>query len=192
MAQMAKGKTVGVVLVLGAALLAAQILEACVGSEPTVTSGDASADAIVECPATQTMCGATCATLDTDRANCGKCGNACPAENVCSAGTCTSLCAAVQTLCTGDSGAFCASTQTDNANCGTCGTVCTSGQSCVAGVCAACSTCSPQCGAGESLCGPDGGATCTATQTDNANCGTCGTACGAGTSCVAGVCAPFV
>ena len=185
-------KTIGAVLVMAAALLGAQLLDACVGSEPTVTSGDASTEASVACPATQTMCGATCSTLADDPLNCGKCGNACPAEKVCSAGTCNSVCASAQTQCTNEAGPFCATTQTDNANCGTCGNACTSGQSCAAGVCAACATCSPACGAGESLCGSDGGATCTATQSDNANCGACGTTCGTGTSCVAGACAPFV
>lgn len=53
--------------------------------------------------------GATCVDLQTDKANCKSCGNAC--SDACCAGAC-------------------ADTATDDANCGACGSPCTGGNSC--------------------------------------------------------------
>ena len=96
-------------------------------------------------------------------------------------------CLASETVCSPDGGAsYCANTQSDNANCGTCGTTCTAQQSCTAGKCVALSG---GCGANETTCTPDGGASyCANTQSDNANCGACGTACVGQQSCIAGKC----
>jgi hypothetical protein len=55
-----------------------------------------------------TSCGGVCANLQSDTANCGTCGNVCPAQQVCCAGVCRS-------------------TKGDATNCGTCGNVCPGG-----------------------------------------------------------------
>ena len=39
-------------------------------------------------PTLETKCGTTCASLPTDRANCGACGKACEANQTCVQGTC--------------------------------------------------------------------------------------------------------
>jgi hypothetical protein len=45
------------------------------------------------CGKGQTTCGTTCADLQSDPKNCGKCGLACSAKQVCSQGACASSCA---------------------------------------------------------------------------------------------------
>lgn len=147
--------------------------------------------------------GSYCATFATDNANCGACGNQCPAGEMCSAGSCQTTCGVSQTACNvgnvADAGAdaghagapFCATLSTDDSNCGACGNACSAGESCTNG------TCQVTCGASESLCsdsdagtnGTDGGAAyCANFATDNANCGGCGTTCGAGQVCNGGTC----
>jgi hypothetical protein len=149
------------------------------------------------CQSNETLCGSDggadasspyCANTRTDQANCGACGNACPAGQVCSAGQCSTSCQPNETLCGSDGGAdaaspYCANTQTDQANCGGCGNACPAGQACSAGQCA--TTCQPN----ETQCSPDGGASyCANTSTDGQNCGTCGNACPAGQVCSKGGC----
>jgi hypothetical protein len=56
----------------------------------------------------------------TDPTNCGACGTACAAGQVCSGGACRASCAAGQTECSG----ACTSTQTDPSNCSACGNRC--------------------------------------------------------------------
>ena len=169
------------------------------------------------CPASQSDCGGTCATLTSDVNNCGACGNACSPGNVCSNGSCALSCQASLTDCSGT----CANLMSDNANCGACGTACDAGQVCTSGQCALscqsglteCSgTCSnlmsddANCGACGTACAPgqvcsagtcqvscqagltDCSGTCSNTSNDPANCGACGTTCGASQACVQGVC----
>ena len=151
-----------------------------------------------------------CATTASDNANCGACGNACGAEQVCQGGACVTSCSSTQTLCgvassdagadastdastdassdaSGDAsrdggGAYCANFKTDNANCGGCGVICGAGQICSAGACAS------ECVTGQTTCTVMGSTYCANLQSDNANCGTCGTACSTSAVCVAGMC----
>ncbi len=94
-----------------------------------------------DCPAKFKTCGSICVDTATDVANCGTCGNACAAGNVCSAGTCAISCQSGLNAC----GASCRDLQTDEANCGACGKACGPGQACTAGVCA-CPPGMPSCG----------------------------------------------
>jgi len=103
------------------------------------------------CPGGQTNCSGNCLNLQTDSANCGACGNACPNGQACVGGVCecaTTLCVTVtgsicclagQDCCKGQ----CVSLNTTQ-NCGACGTVCGSGQACINGTC--------QCAPGNNLC----------------------------------------
>ncbi|HEX4386412.1 MAG TPA: hypothetical protein VH083_25835, partial [Myxococcales bacterium] len=91
----------------------------------------------VACAAGQITCGGadagqalTCATLDTDRANCGGCGTACGSTEVCGDSRCAP-CPIAQ--CNN----VCTDTQHDAANCGACGTACAAGQACLNGACGA-------------------------------------------------------
>jgi hypothetical protein len=123
-----------------------------------------------------TLCGNTCTVLSFDPNNCGSCGNACAAGEVCSMGKCALQCLGGTTQC----GNSCVQTSVDPANCGSCGNACGAGQVCSAGMCVASGSClAPltQCGG-----------SCVDTKTDEANCGGCGKACGAGVSCINGAC----
>jgi hypothetical protein len=116
-----------------------------------------------------------CSNTQSDPDNCGSCGTACAANQVCLQGTCTLGCTAGTTLC----GSSCADLQVDPTNCGACGTACKAGQVCSTG------QCQTGCAGMTTLCG----STCVDTHVDPANCGSCGTACGAGKLCNAGKCA---
>ena len=74
--------------------------------------------------------------------HCGRCGNACTVNMLCTAGTCASSCAAGTTLC----GASCVDTGTSATDCGRCGNACPSAPN-AAPSCAA-STCDTTCNAG--------------------------------------------
>jgi hypothetical protein len=56
----------------------------------------------------------------SNKANCGGCGSACAAGDVCNAGSCSLNCAASATNC----GGTCVDTQTDGMNCGGCDSPC--------------------------------------------------------------------
>src|SRR5574337_767341 len=78
-------------------------------------SGASDADAGTDapsCPDGQTSCGTMCVDTTSDPANCGACGNACSASQVCNAGVCD--CAAPTTLC----GTECVILNDDPNNCG--------------------------------------------------------------------------
>jgi hypothetical protein len=136
-------------------------------------AGDASADTTA-CPGDLLHCGASCVDSRFDPANCGACGHACAAGEVCSDGACGLTCVGGSTLC----GSRCVDTGSDNANCGACGTVCDAGRACVAG------TCALSCASPLVACG----ATCADTRFDTAHCGACDTACAAGQLCANGSC----
>ncbi len=59
--------------------------------------------------------------LGEDNLNCGACGSACAAAEVCTAGACALSCPAGLTNCSGS----CRDLQTDDASCGACGAACT-------------------------------------------------------------------
>ncbi len=112
--------------------------------------------------------GASCVDLSTDGANCGSCGHACLAGELCAAGAC----APCATLCAG----ACADLASDRNNCGACGNVCAVAVPCIGGSCAPCAT----------TC--DG--SCVDLGNDHGNCGSCGHVCLASEVCAAGSCAP--
>ncbi len=154
-----------------------------------------------------------CTNLATDAANCGVCGVACAAGEVCSGGACTCTTAG-ETNCDG----VCTDLGSDAANCGACGVACpngvcsdgvcgcpTAGQTNCDGVCtdlgsdaANCGACGAPCPRGDvcsdGVCGcPTAGQTncggvCTDLSSDAANCGVCGAACQAGDVCSGGAC----
>lgn len=113
-----------------------------------------------------------CALLDSDRMNCGACGNMCAANQTCRAKECKCISHRLKN-CSG----VCVSTKGDPHNCGACGNACAAGEVCRAGQCT--------CPAGKTKCNNE----CVDTKTDQFNCGGCGTICELGSStCVAGTC----
>ena len=150
------------------AFCAAVVLGACAKAGlPTTDDGGTT------CSAPSLVCGAICVEPSNDPDNCGACGNACGASEVCSNGKCGSSCSA-GTLCTPDGGkAICANTSTDTKNCGSCGNACGNGQTCTNGKCTGGNACSGT----QTACPGDGGTTCVDTQTDPNHCGNCATAC---------------
>ena len=83
------------------------------------------------CADSLSLCNGACVDLSSDGNNCGSCGNACSAEQVCSGGVCSAECGANLTPC----GQSCVDLNTSILNCGGCGVACQSGQSCQGGVC---------------------------------------------------------
>jgi hypothetical protein len=122
---------------------------------------------VTTCNNTQKVCGGACADVQTDPKNCGDCGNACPAGQVCSTGTCVGTCAAGYAMCVSDAGTpYCADLTQNPRECGGCGHVCGVAEACVM------STCTGQCGAGRTVCTTGGGGNfCADTNTDPSNCG---------------------
>ncbi len=143
------------------------------------------------CQGTQQVCGNACIDVAADARNCGACGMACGAGQVCVTGRCQADCPEGQQIC----GDVCANPQTDRAHCGGCGMRCPSGQVCAAG------QCSLECGPSLARCVdgslPDGGLSpgggddvCADAQTDRLHCGGCGIVCAMGQICRAGRCTP--
>jgi len=127
------------------------------------------------CPSGNTACGDSCVVVSRDPKNCGTCGNACPAGQVCTQGQCLLDCLGGATKC----GDTCTDTKIDTQNCGACGKACDAGLFCSG------STCGSTCGSGTSMC--DAG--CVDTKNDRFNCGGCGTTCEVAEDCVQSTCA---
>jgi hypothetical protein len=118
-----------------------------------------------------TLCGTSCTTLSTDSNNCGKCGNACTAGQLCGGGLCS--CPAANQC-----GGACTDVSSDAKNCGVCGHACAADESCTAG------SCKLSCCPGTSACG----ASCLDLRSDANNCGACGKRCTASEVCSGGAC----
>ncbi len=127
----------------------------------------------VVCTSGLAVCGSACVDLGGDTANCGACGNACGAGQVCQEGGCG--CRPGTQSC----GGACVATASDVAHCGACGNACPSGQVCESGACR------EGCSEGAARCGDS----CLDVRTDALNCGACGNACPDVQSCHAGRCA---
>ena len=81
----------------------------------------------------KTECMGLCVDLQTDNYNCGKCGNECGFNSVCSKGACLD--------CTGKTpceDGLCYDLTSNSQNCGGCGIACPANVACVDGVCASC------------------------------------------------------
>lgn len=135
-----------------------------------------------DCADGESVCAGACANLDSDRDNCGSCGNACGDGLVCSFGQCVEGCDNGLVRC----GDVCVDVTSDPENCMTCGTTCSAAQeqSCNNGVCG--------CAVSEITCG----GVCTDPETDRENCGAsgdclganAGEACAQGATCIGGEC----
>jgi hypothetical protein len=151
------------------------------GDDSGLGNGDGSGDG--GCPAGQQMCGATCADTGTDNANCGMCGNRCPAGQVCSGGKCGYSCMPPETLCggPGDAGGHGGGKDASMADSGGADASSEGGGSS-----------GGSSGGGSSSGGAsDGGATqpyCANLGNDPNNCGTCGDACAKDHVCNSGKC----
>lgn len=82
------------------------------------------------CDVGELECGETCVRPDSDPMNCGGCGIACAAGDVCAAGECTDACRLPRMTCDDR----CIDTRSDPDHCGGCGVSCPSGV-CVGGAC---------------------------------------------------------
>jgi hypothetical protein len=128
------------------------------------------------CPVGEVDCGGSCVSLLSDEANCGACGSACGALEVCSAGSCG--CEPGVAVC----GGACTDLARDPQHCGACETACGATAYCTTqGDVTACTDACPQ---GFTACGR----ACVELATDRQNCGACGNACGAGETCRDGAC----
>ena len=76
-----------------------------------------------------TVCSNSCVDTSTSSANCGGCGTACGASQICSGGACK--CPAGQSAC----GSQCVNLSDNSLACGACGVVCGTNMVCSAGVC---------------------------------------------------------
>ncbi len=138
-----------------------------------------------KCKPPTTTCGKKCFTLQTDRANCGACGKACPAGIACVNGACAipancgagGACTGGETCCAD----ICVDTATDPENCGQCSDTCRDGETCSGGNCV-CGN--DTCADNETCCS----GACVNTDNDLVNCGACGNDCGFGQACSEGVC----
>lgn len=131
----------------------------------------------LDCPSGQTDCEGRCVSLTTDAANCGACGHAVAALQLCTAGV-----ASCQPG-VGSCGGACANLARDPAHCGGCDVAC-------AGATPYCATsggvtaCADGCPAGLTACG----FSCADLRTDRFACGACGHACAPGETCRGGTC----
>ncbi len=136
-----------------------------VASEPTVTP---------TCLPGELACGSRCVTVEGNPLHCGRCNNACAADQECLVGTCVARCTGATTRCA----ATCVNLASDPAHCGACTTACPAGHRCTAGACEL------ACAAGQSACA----GACVDTAVDVTNCGACGRRCAATERCRAGAC----
>ena len=170
-------------------LLPAAIMVAAAGCELVVyTDRDkipvptGSGGSVPSCTASEKLCEGGCLDVRFDPSNCGACGNACEADEVCSLGACALKCAGGTTKCEVDGKNRCVDTQVDGANCGACGTACTADQLCSVGAC------DDDCNGGTTKCVVGDKPSCFSLKNDEAHCGACDKACGVDESCIEGAC----
>lgn len=90
---------------------------------PLDVGGDVGGRVDTGCTPPEVLCGGSCVDPASDNANCGRCGLACPAGQVCAGGTCNAVCGPPLLLCDG----ACIDPRNDPVNCGGCGVVCSTG-----------------------------------------------------------------
>jgi hypothetical protein len=69
--------------------------------------------------------------INTDENHCGGCGAGCTGGDVCSGGSCTTVCSPPFVNC----GGTCVDTSNNDSHCNTCNNACLTGQDCISGVC---------------------------------------------------------
>ncbi len=125
------------------------------------------------CPAGEADCDGSCVSLLSSAHNCGACGHACGALEVCSAGACA--CASGIAVCD----ARCTDLARDPDHCLSCSNACAPAELCDAG-----SGCVGTCPAGTTACDR----ACVDLDGDAYHCGACGNACAPGERCRSGQC----
>src|SRR5579872_4468311 len=96
------------------------------GSAPSTHAGAVRGDracgdgGCIVCAVGEVMCSNGCTDLSSDVTNCGSCGTACAAGDVCDLGMCAISCAPDLAPCRGS----CVDLASDVANCGACGGNC--------------------------------------------------------------------
>jgi len=139
----------------------------------------------------QVSCDGACVNLASSASNCGACGNACAAGEICSNATCIAAsslaCTAPTTNCNGG----CFDLRTSASNCGACGNACPVGASCnffqcacPEGKTAVGGACVSNCVSPLTACG----SACKNLSSDVNNCGACGNVCPRWYDCIRGVC----
>ncbi len=142
-----------------------------VDSAPT----DSGADGFDAASCDATVCGTSCVDLSSDPKNCGACGKACVAPEMCVAGKCIIDCSPPMKIC----GSKCVDLLTDHDNCGACSVPCAVDEACVSAACEKkCTVTKPDKCLG----------VCVDLKTDHDNCGACGKACASAEACKAGLC----
>lgn len=134
----------------------------CSGTSPVCTRSGAGYQCASGCGgSTPDTCGTTCANLQADLQNCGKCGTICAlanAQSKCEAGVCkVAACRPGYGDCTAADGCETNLMGSDRNNCGGCGFACPGAQQCANG------TCTGDCVPSTTRCSPAGDAvqTCT-------------------------------
>lgn len=82
------------------------------------------------CPEGLSSCSESCVDVGSDHDNCGSCGNACQASQVCAEGQCKADCSGLVNC-----GGSCVDPSSNILNCGACGQVCDANKTCSNGQC---------------------------------------------------------